>query len=338
MKMASMTLNNFFALAILLMTSVSISLQAQAGAPSCEQMFKTKPVRKVSMEILKVAAVQFPLGEKANADQFIAKVGKYIDEAQKNGAQLVVFPELITTELVDWDHAAGDQAQLKTIAAEFTPRYTEWLKAQAQARGISILGGTTPRVVGNEIVNTAILALPDGEVILQDKIFLTPDEKDWQWTPGRALKVFTAPWGKTVIATCFDCEFPQVSNLIANLAPEVILVPSWTSTQNGLNRVDWTAKARAIEHHAYVVKTGTVPSTDSTQPHFGKASIVTPQEPGYPLEPVEGKLNEPSIVYGTLDLKLLRERKANSGYYPGKEQKQRIEPIIVESDDTTRGQ
>lgn len=275
---------------------------------------------------LRVAAVQFPLAEGQSQEQLFKKMLSFIEEAKNNGAEMIVFPELITTELVNW-YQGSYTAQLEDIAQNFTPTYIDWLKQQSIKFKVSILGGSTPRLVDRKIFNTAVLTAADGQVYLQDKIFLTPDEKNWNWSTGTELKVFDTPWGKTVIAICFDSEFPVISQMLAKAKPEVILVPSWTSSQSGLNRVDWTAKARAVEHFAYVIKTGTVPDVDSTQPHFGQASIITPQERGFPVTPIDGELNKVSIIYGDLDLKLLRERRTQTGYYPAKEQTLRKKPI-----------
>lgn len=279
--------------------------------------------------MFKVAAVQYPLAEGLKPEAFFDKVSRYISEAKSADVELVVFPELLTTELIDWED--GYVAKLKSLAEEFTPRYHAWLKAEAQTKQISVLGGTSPRLLPDgTIVNTAVLALPDGQLLLQDKLFLTPDEKQWGWTGGDALKIFQTPWGQTVIAICFDCEFPVVSSLLAAERPDVILVPSWTSTHSGLNRVDFTARARAVEHFAYVVKTGTVPDLKSTQSHFGQASVHTPQEAGFPVKPNEGHLNEPGLVFGELNLAYLRDKKKTSGYYPANEQSLRTKPIRLE--------
>ncbi len=278
---------------------------------------------------LKVAAVQYPLAEGLKVDTFYAKIGAYLAEAAQAGAELVVFPELITLELVDWQSPISDVDQLIAIAKDFTPAYFEWLTVQAKSLNIAILGGTSPRAVGDAILNTSPLAFADGTLIMQDKLFLTPDEKAWGWTGGDTLRVFEAAWGKTVIAICFDCEFPLVSGLLASERPDMILVPSWTSTHSGLNRVDFTARARAVEHFAYVVKTGTVPDLKSTLPHYGQASLHTPQESGFPVKPNEGYLNEPGLVYGELDLEYLREKKLTSGYYPSHEQSLRAKPVLL---------
>jgi predicted amidohydrolase len=280
------------------------------------------------MDLLCVAAVQFPLSDGVSEKEFLGKVESYIEEAQRGGAQLVVFPELITTEIADRKtQITSEKLQFQKLGEDFAPRYIQWLKSQAQSRKISILGGTTPRAVLGQILNTAILALADGRVALQDKLFLTPEEKGWGWTPGSELKIFMTPWGRVAITICFDCEFPMVSNLLLQQPPDILLVPSWTSTEWGLNRVDWTAKSRAVEHYAFVVKTGTVPGPNSEQDHYGRAAILSPQDVGFPAHAIEGPLNEASIVFARLDLQLQKEKKLVSEYYPGKEQGQRSTPI-----------
>lgn len=278
--------------------------------------------------MLKVAAVQYPLEEGVSAERLFDKIRTRVRDARAAGASLVIFPELITTELVDWNQ--HDHEQLTAIARDFTPKYFEFLKTLARDEGIAILGGSTPRVGTHGILNTAALALADGRFFTQDKLFLTPDEKEWGWVGGDTLNVIETPWGRTVISICFDTEFPGVSDLLVVEKPDLILVPSWTSTQSGLNRVDWTSRARAVEHFAYVVKTGTVaPVPAGANPHWGQASIHTPQEQGFPVEPLNGEMNVDQILYGTLDLAFLRAKKAASGYYPGNEQRLRVRPIKV---------
>lgn len=298
----------------------------------CNRIFSQDQIIKGQHQInkkLKVAAVQYPLGEKKTALELLQKIKEYVVEAKKNDAELVVFPELVSAELIDWNEPVPINTQFHKIAQTFTPAYIEWLKQISSELNISILAGTTPRLVNDQIVNSAILTLTDGKTYIQDKLFLTPDEKDWGWSPGKELRPINAPWGKSIITTCFDCEFPIVSQLLTKIQPELILVPSWTSTKAGLNRVDWTAHARAVEHFAYVVKTGTVPDTTSTQEHYGRATIIGPQDPSFNIKPINGKLNSSEIVYGDIDFAKLRERRVQTGYYPGKEQNDRINPIDI---------
>jgi predicted amidohydrolase len=304
---------------------LSVSVAKGSGMNSCQRVhsLKSADIEGALAKSLKVAAIQYDLAEGISPQVFFQKVEKFIAETAQQGAEVVVFPELITTEMVDYQSAISEKDQLRTLAQEVTPQYFQFIKDQAKKYKVSIMGGTSPRVSGKDIFNTAILALPDGRAFYQDKIFLTPDEKNWGWQAGKKINLIDAPWGRSVILICFDSEFPGISNRLVKHAPEVLFVPSWTSTEAGFNRVDWSTKARAIEHFAFVVKTATVPHVRSTQPHFGNASIVGPQEPFFNINPLEGSKNEVKIVWGTLDLKAMRERRILTGYFPGKEQTER---------------
>lgn len=296
------------------------------GRYQCNNLFNNDAKYE---DLLKLGVIQYPLEENSSYDSFLKKVDHYIKISKKNGSELIVLPELITTELVNWSEP--EIPQLEYIARNITPKYKAWLKLKALENNISILGGTTPQYKGKKIFNTALLALSDGRLLEQDKIFLTPDEKNWNWTPGKTLNIFDTRWGKMAILICFDSEFPFISQKISASKPDLILIPSWTSSQSGFNRVDWSARARAIEHYAYVVKTGTVQSKTSTQPHFGNATIFGPQDHQFPTEPQSGRMNKKDILFQEIDLNLLRNKKEISGYNPSLEQQKRTDRIIKKS-------
>ncbi|OQW46938.1 MAG: hypothetical protein A4S09_03255 [Proteobacteria bacterium SG_bin7] len=281
---------------------------------------------------MKIAAVQFEITGNKKYPDFIAQFESHIIEAKKNNAELVLFPELITVDLMP--HVEGQETEiLKSIADSVTPKFFSRVQELAKKHEVAILGGTSPRFLNNKIVNTAILAFADGKTIYQDKIFPTPDEVIWGWQGGSTLKVFNAPWGKTAILICYDCEFPKLSDIIAKEKPEVILVPSMTGSEQGFHRVRWTAQARAIEHFAYVVHTGTVMTRKDAPPghwlHYGQASFLGPQEAALTKITVEGEKLKPSIIYDTLDFSALRAGREKAGIYPAREQEKRQTPIFV---------
>jgi predicted amidohydrolase len=320
-------------LATLALIFVSNSAFSAAGGSCADVNSKRARDMKIEpakLDSLRVAAVAFPLGERATGDEFLNKIDKLVVRAKEGQAGVVVLPELITTELVNWQSQVDEITQLKNIAEKFTPVFIESVKAMAVKNQISILAGSTPRLVRGKVYNTAVLALPDGRVLLQDKIYLTPDEKEWGWTPGKTLHVFDLPWGRSVITICFDSEFPGLSQMLAPYRPEVFFVPSWTSGEAGFNRVDWATKGRAIEHYAFVIKTATIPDPKSTVPHVGNATIIGPQDGGFAVGAIEGAKNQPDMIFGNLDLLTLRARRALTGVYPVNEQHIRRSPITIQ--------
>lgn len=268
----------------------------------------------------RVAAVQFPVKGGLTRDEFFKKVDSYLQKASKEKSKLVVFPELITADVITVTPQKSEREGMRELGKDFFISYRDWLVERANHYQMAIMGGTTPRDSGGQIFNTALLVFPGNKVYLQDKLFLTPSEKEWGLAVGQKLQVFETPLGKISILICFDCEMPQLSQLLASQRPEIILVPSWTSTMQGFHRVLWTAQARAIEHYAYVIKTSTVADKGATDVHFGQAAILHPQDKAYSTEVKQGAFNKPDILFGEVQIEQLNEQRAQTGYYPVKEQ------------------
>jgi L-aminopeptidase/D-esterase-like protein/predicted amidohydrolase len=272
---------------------------------------------------LRVAAVQFPIEGGKTRAQFLSKVESYIRRAAEGGSELVLFPELFVWDMVRYGPGAGTEAeQLARIARDDTDAIFSRIEELSRELGVFVVGGSSPRVTEKGTVNTALLVYPDGTKILQDKVFLTADEISYGWVNGDEIKVFDAPWGRSTLLICYDSEFPKISNELARYAPEVFFVPSMTSA-HGLRRVRSTTKARAVEHHAFVVETGTVQRAGY---HNGQAAFFTPEDEGWPGILAEGRVNEDQIVTGTLDFAQLRRSRETTSTWPGRDQTQRTPP------------
>lgn len=279
--------------------------------------------------MMNVAVVPYLFQEGLTETQHLEKVKKYVIDAKKQGANLIVFPELTTTELVtNWNEDVSKQ--IYEIAINFAPKYQDWLKQLAVDYNVNILGGTTPRLTDSGVVNTAFFVFDTGKIIVQDKLFLTPSEIKWKMIPGHCLNVFDSPWGVIAILICFDSEFPAVSQILSEYQVDLILVPSWTSNQYGFNRVDSCSKARAIEHCCIVIKTGTIPDVNFTQEHAGNASIIYPQDLTYLKKNSETVVNQNQILLQELNFKMLSELKYSTGYYPARIQNEMQKAIAIQ--------
>lgn len=284
----------------------------------------------VTARALKVAAIQYDITGGLKIEGFFRKVERFVLESKAQGAELLVFPEVFSLDLLQPGTLEDEIAQVRKIAFEDSPRIFNFIGELARRERLAILAGTTPRPRAGEpgedsrIVNTALLALADGTSHFQDKLFLTACEKrDWKLSPGAELKVIHAPWGKTVICICYDSEIPLLSHLLAEHRPELILVPSCTGATEGFHRVRWCAQARAIEHHSYVVHTGTVGSgtaTPNMETQFGQAAILTPSDKGFARVLAEGAINERGIIFADLDLERLRRSREVTTVYPAQDQ------------------
>ncbi len=304
-----------FAAFFMLFFASSLCLRATAATLPCESDLKAQ--KAITQDKLVIGLAPFKLTGNLTYMQFRAKVESVVREAQKKKVQLLVLPELIASDLVDPSEKEKSlKVQFEEVARKHTPQYMADLVQMAAGSGIAILGGTFPRWHGKKVRNTAFLAFPNHHLVGQDKLKLTPEERDWGWEQGTILSTIDAPWGRTIILTCYDAEFPQHSAKMSDAFPDLILVPSMTEDQNGFRRVRWTAQARAIEQRAYVAHVGTVGRLDPHWDNYGQASVLGPSEKGFKGLMGEGKANSDQLLVVTLDMKKLRQAKRKVGSYP----------------------
>ncbi|OUM94660.1 MAG: acyltransferase [Thermobacillus sp. ZCTH02-B1] len=263
----------------------------------------------------RVSAVQYRLGTIDSFEAFAAQSTHYVCAAQEFGADFVLFPEFFTTQLLSIGDGAGRALPIGRLP-EFTDRYRALFTGLARETGMHIIAGTHIVERGGKLYNTAHLFLPDGRVLEQPKLHLTPTEvKEWKLTPGEELRVFGTEHGTIALLTCYDIEFPEIARIAKARGADVVFCPSCTDDQHGFWRVRYSCHARAVENQVYVVTAGTVgslPTVDFMRMNYGQAAIITPNDVPFPPRGVlaEGVVGEDMIVTADLDLTLLEEVRA----------------------------
>lgn len=271
------------------------------------------PGRRMS-EALTIAAAQYPIDQPGTLEDWKAKITQWVADGAATGAKLLVFPEYAAIEQAA---ALGQSVYsdlnktLSEVAALTSDRIA--LHAElARKHNVHILVGSGPRrLASGQYVNTAQLVTPNGNVGEQDKIIMTPFEREWGVSGGAPLRVFDTAIGKIGIMICYDSEFPLLSRAMAEAGAEIILVPSCTERVSGFHRVRTGAVARALENTIITVQSPTVgealwsPAVDTNS---GAAGIFVPSEHGVSDNGVvaEGTLDRAQWVSGSVDLARLR--------------------------------
>jgi len=261
---------------------------------------------------MRVSAVQYHLHTIASFDEFAAQVVHYVAMAEEYEAEFVLFPELFTTQLLSIGDGSGKALPITALPG-FTEDYMKLFKGLATNKGIHIIGGTHIIEEEGKMYNAAFLFYPDGRVVEQRKIHITPAEiKEWNMGAGNGLEVFDTDKGRIAILTCYDMEFPEIVRMAKAKGADVIFCPSCTDDRHGFHRVRYCCHARTIENQVYVVVTGTVgalPTVDSMRGNFGQAAVLTPNDVPFPPRGIlaEGEINSDMIITADLDLALLEE-------------------------------
>jgi predicted amidohydrolase len=259
---------------------------------------------------LRVSAVQYHLHTITSFAKFAAQVEHYIKTAQEFAADFVLFPEFFTTQLMSIGDSRGEALTIRELP-DFTEQYRELFVDLAKKTGMHIIGGTHVLQRGDRLYNVAHLFYPDGKVVEQAKLHITPTEvAEWNMSRGETVEVFDTEKGKIAILTCYDIEFPEIVRMARAKGADIIFCPSCTDDRHGFHRVRYTCHARAIENQVYVVTTGTVgslPTVNFMRANFGQAAVITPNDIPFPPRGilVEGEINQDMIVTADLNLELL---------------------------------
>lgn len=262
---------------------------------------------------MKIALAQYPISKHLSLTSWKDHTGRWVAEAVSQKAQMLVFPEYGSMELVSLLPAETQKSlplqieDLQMILPEFLVTFSELAKKHQ----VAILAPSYPAIDGRfkKPVNRAFFFYPDGRFDFQDKTYMTRFE-DEIWGVGsgfpdqKVFKVFDVNFG---ISICFDVEFPFGAQELAKKGVQVLLAPSCTETLKGMNRVHVGARARALENQFYVAVAQTVGEalwSEAVDVNTGQAACFSTCDVGYPDDGVLvlGKLNEPGWTYCELDL------------------------------------
>jgi predicted amidohydrolase len=213
-----------------------------------------------------------------------ALVETQVAAAKGQGAELFLMPEYSAAH---WLHliprGLPGPEQLARLSA-YAPEAIGLMSALAVKYKLLLVSGTFPvrrPELDPPLSNRAHIHFPDGRVLTQDKLCLTPFEKDpqdWNLSPGDTLTVFEWQGYRMAVIICLDVELPSLSARLAELNLDLLLVPSMTVKLAGYHRVFTCARARAVELMAAVAAVGIIAGAPKCEQEIGGASFFLPAE------------------------------------------------------------
>ncbi len=258
---------------------------------------------------IRIATAQYPIDRFATLGDYQDKLARWVAEAAATGAELLVFPEYGAMEYAAAQGAAAsDLAASLAAVSSVLPEMDATHAELARQHKLHILAASGPSRRGDGCyLNASRLFAPSGSVGVQDKLMMTPFERNWGISAGPDVRVFDTSLGRIAIAICYDSEFPLLVRTMTEAGADLILIPACTEFVSGANRVRTAALARALENGCATVTSSTVgdaPWSPAVDRNTGTAGIFVPAEVGLSDTGViaEGTLNRPGWVYGAVDL------------------------------------
>ena len=164
---------------------------------------------------VRLAIVQYQMRTLKDFGEFAQQCEFFVDTASEYKSDFVLFPELITTQLLSFTRTQRPGAAARALH-EFTPQYLELFTDLAMRYNVNIVGGSHFVIEQDELHNISYLFRRDGTLGKQYKIHITPSEKKW-WgvAPGSRVEVFDTDCGRIAIMICYDIEFPELVRVAA---------------------------------------------------------------------------------------------------------------------------
>jgi len=228
-------------------------LASRLDPSTIERRFLENPLRPsdelnfVSKVNVKLAAIQMELRPYRNLAELVEHLKQLVDDARKQGAQLISFPEYVgllplmlsptLCELAEDLLDAAEENDSNTIQEIlgffdeylskplFTAYYNFFALLANQSR-LYIHAGSTLLMQNGKLVERCFLFSPDGEVILeQDKLFPSRLEEKLGISSTEHLELTDTALGRIAILPGQDSFYYETAKIAHELGAQLLLCP-----------------------------------------------------------------------------------------------------------------
>ena len=191
-----------------------------------------------------------------------------IDEAVKEGAQLVVFPEAYLPGYPTWiwrlrpggDMALGNtlHRELLNSSVDIAAGGLEPLTEAAKKHGVVVVMGLNEidsEFSGSTIFNTVVVIGPDGKILNRHRKLMPTNPERMVWGCGDAsgLRVVDTPVGRIGCLICWENYMPLARYALYSQSIDIYVAPTWDCGET------WQASMNHIarEGGCWVISTAT---------------------------------------------------------------------------------
>jgi predicted amidohydrolase len=232
-----------------------------------------------------------------------------------SGADLVLLPEFTWMTLEPL--LPKSDSPLHTLSSLFWEHELPFLSRALARPDKAVVLGTCPFLdTSTNLCYNRAPILRTGDLLHQDKLHLTPWEKDF--TPGTTVNLFTFKSFTIAVVICLDIEVPELSVLLRGQGVDLILCPSATETELGTERVDRCASARAVELGCHVAVSHLLGKSPSNliDHNVGRLALYHPSQVPFSKAPRwhETPIESTGLhrLRATLDPRLLKRMRART--------------------------
>ncbi len=295
----------------------------------------------------RVAVIQKSIKPVRKVKRFIDTIYSFVENATKNGATYVIFPEYIFFDLFgvipffrfinyflnritlptkrkNKNHLTeSNDNRLLYVIFDLFAQPTEkvivnTMKRLAKHFSVYIFTGSYLHKEADRLYNVGTLIDPEGNIIYtQQKVHLTDFEADIGLARGDNFQVLDLPIGKTATPICMDATYFETFRIVRHQGANIVIIP----IANNEPYQQWKALRgiwpRVQESYVFGLKpalTGSIAGMHFT----GKAGVFAPIEMTEKRDGIIGITENAignDIIYADLDIEQLVSTRINAPYY-----------------------
>ncbi len=258
-------------------------------------------------ENIKIALVQMSMSK--NIQENTEKAFKYIEEAAKNGANLVCFPELQFYRFfpqyskldvnncaldIDCDVLQKIQEKCKKLNIAVVPNF--YLEQDGNRYDASPFIDRDGKILGiSKMVH----------IVQADQFF----EQDYYTPSEEGFKVYDTSIGKIGIVICFDRHYPESIRSCALQNADLIIIPTANTKDEPLEMFEWELRIPANQNSVFIAMCNRV-GLEENMDFAGESIVVNPDGK------VLAKANDKEqILYCNISMKESKENRNKKPYF-----------------------
>ncbi|GIW17985.1 MAG: hydrolase [Tepidiforma sp.] len=229
------------------------------------------------MQPFRVGLCQVPAHPLERAEENWAAIVEALDEAGRQGAQLVGLPECSYPAYYVRDERPYDRPGVRPFA-----EVTATLAAKCRQWGYWLAAGLAVPHADGSLTNSGLVFDPTGEIRGRyDKSFLWHFDARW-FRRGQAFPVWDAGFARFGILICADARQPEVARALAANGAEVILdLTAWVSwgrtmAELSTTQCEYLVPVRAFENGVWIAAADKFGPEGTSLVYAGRSSVYDP--------------------------------------------------------------
>jgi predicted amidohydrolase len=244
----------------------------------------------------KIALCQMMVEENKKVN--VNKAVQMIAESAKNGAQIVVLPEMF--------NCPYDNSLFEEYSENEKGQTNIEISKAARLNNVYVFAGSIPEIENGKIYNTSFAFNRQGEIIGKHRkmhlfdidVFGKINFKESDTlTAGSSVTVVETEYCKVGLAVCYDMRFPELLRLMTLKGASLIIIPAAFNMTTGPAHWEPLIRVRALDNQVYMAVASPARDESASYTAYGHSMLVEPW--GSIVK--EGDEKE-GIIYGDVDL------------------------------------